>query len=153
MSTPLLQKMRTLAMSDATLQGYLLSGTNNTFRWFETQLPKGYIYQGACVTVQQISDVLPYHQQGPIALDWVRVQINIWDLDSVEAKAIAAYLIATWFPSVSFASDAQFLSPPQTPPNCPNFKLSQRGVLDYSVQPEPAWVETLDYRVGNSLLT
>jgi len=81
--------MRTLAQSDATLQAALL-GSNGTFRWFDTQLPKGYVGQGTCVTVQQISDVLAYAQSGPISLDWVRVQINIWDVDSVWAKALAS---------------------------------------------------------------
>lgn len=149
MGTPLLQKIRTLAGQDATILSYC-QGSKSTLRWFETQIPKGYIYQGTCVTVQQISDVLLYAQAGPLCADQVRVQINIWDLDSVAAKTLADYLVFTWFPSVSFMSDAQFLSPPTTPPNCPNYKLSQRGVLDYSVQPQPAWVETLDYRIFNN---
>ena len=152
MSTPLFEKMRMLAQQDATLQGYLL-GSNGTFRWFDTQLPKGYVGQGTCIAVRQVSDVLDYVQSGPISLDWVRVQINIWDMDSVVAKSLAAYLVAGWFPSVSFASNAQFLSPPQTPPSCPNFKLGGKGLLDYSVQPVPAWVEILDYRVGNDITT
>ena len=147
---PLLQKMRTLAQSNAVLQSYLL-GSNSTFRWFEVQLPKGYINQGACVTVQQISDVLDYVQSGPIGLDWVRVQINVWSMDTVEAKAIAAYLVGYWFPAVDFVSDSMFLSPPGPALQSPNFKLSQRGVLDFSVQPQAAWVETLDYRIGNNI--
>lgn len=146
---PLQQKMRTLAGADAVLQGYLL-GSNGTFRWFDTQLPKGYINQGACVTVQQVSSSLDYTQQAPLALEWVRVQINIWSMDSVQAKQIANYLQNTWFPSVCFTSNAQFLSPPLPPPAAANFKLSQRGVLDYSVQPTAAWVETQDWRCANN---
>ena len=148
-ATPLLQKMRVLAQPDAVLQGYLL-GANNTFRWFDTQLPKGYINQGACVTVQQISSVLDYVQSGPLALEWVRVQVNIWSFDSVQAKQIANYLQNTWFPSVCFTSDAQFQSPPLPAPAAANFKLSQRGVLDFSVQPQSAWVESQDWRVANN---
>jgi hypothetical protein len=150
--TPLLQKMRTLAMQDATLQGYLLGG-NGTFRFFDTQLPQGYIYQGTCVTVQQISDVLMYAQSGPLSLDWVRVQVNVWDLDSVRAKQLAAYLVASWFPSVDFSTESMFLSPPGPPLAAANFKLSQRGVLDFSVQPTPAWVETIDMRICNNINT
>jgi hypothetical protein len=145
----LLQKIRTLAAQDATIQEYCL-GSNGTLRWFDTQIPKGYIYQGTCVTVQQINDVLTYVQPGPLAMDQVRVQVNIWDLNSASAKTLANYLVMAWFPSVSFMSDAQFQSPPTTPPYCANFKLSQRGVIDYSVQPQPAWVETLDFRLFNN---
>lgn len=147
--TPLLQKMRLLAMADATLQGYLL-GTNGTFRWFDAQLPKGYIYQGTCVTVQQVSSVLDYVQSGPLALEWARVQVNIWDMDTVVAKDVANYLQNSWFPRVDCMTDSQFTSPPGPPLQAANFKLSQRGVLDYSVQPAPAWVETQDWRIANN---
>lgn len=146
---PLLQKMRILAMADTVLQSYLL-GSNGTFRFFDTQLPKGYINQGACVTVQQVSSLLDYVQQGPLALEWVRVQVNIRSMQSEVAKAIANYLQNTWFPSVCFTSSAQFQSPPLPPPAAANYKLSQRGVLDYSVQPTAAWVETMDFRVANN---
>jgi hypothetical protein len=141
--------MRMLAMPDPVLQSYLL-GSNNTFRWFDSQLPKGYINQGTCVTVMQVSSVLDYYQGGPSALEWVRVQVNIWDMDSVKAKTLANYLQNTWFPSVCFTSAAMFQSPPLPAPSAANFKLSQRGVLDYSVQPTAAWVETQDWRVANN---
>jgi hypothetical protein len=147
---PILQKIRMLASVDATLQGYLL-GENNTFRWFDTQLPKGYVAQGTCVTVQQISDVMMYSQSGPLSLDWVRVQVNCWDMNSVVAKNLAAYLVLGFFPGANFTVQNQFTSPPTSAPPAPNFKLSQRGVLDFSVQPAAAWVETLDFRVGNNV--
>ena len=148
--TPLLQKMRMLAQQDATLQSYLL-GTADVFRWFDTQLPKGYVYQGPTVTVQQISSVRDAVQEGPLALEQAMVQINVWSLDSVQAKTIANYLWASWFPAVSFASPAMFLSPPQAPPNHPNYLLSQRGVIDFSTQPESSWVETQTWRIFNDL--
>ena len=152
MSTPLQVKMFKLAGADATLQGYLL-GANNTLRWFPVQLPKGYIYQGACVVVRQISSAPMFAQAGMIGLEPVMMQLDCYDLDSLTAQALAAYLTNIWFPSVSFASDAQFLSPPQTPPNFPNYKLSQRSSLDYQVQPQPAWVETLTMRIWNNVAT
>jgi hypothetical protein len=142
--------MRTLAQSDATLQAALL-GSNGTFRWFDTQLPKGYVGQGTCVTVQQISDVLAYAQSGPISLDWVRVQINIWDMDSVTAKALASYLVTNWFPAVDFTTDSMFQSPPGPPLAAANFKLSQRGFLDFDIQPTEAWCEQLEFRVANNI--
>ncbi len=147
---PLLQKMRTLAQQDSILLGFLL-GENGTFRWFDTQLPKGYVAQGTCVTVMQVSDVLDYVQNGPISLDWVRVQINIWDMDSVTAKNLAAYLVGNWFPAVDFVTASMFQSPPGPPLQSPNFKLSQRGFLDFDIQPTQAWCEQLEYRIGNNI--
>lgn len=147
---PLLQKLRMLAQMDTTLQGYLL-GSNSTFRWFDTQLPKGYVGQGTCVTVQQISDVLSYAQSGPLSLDWVRIQVNVWDMDSIVAKNLANYLVLGFFPGANCTVLNQFTSPPTTAPPAPNFKLSQRGVLDYSVQPTAAWTEIIDFRVGNNV--
>lgn len=152
MSTPLLVKMLTLARADATLQGYLL-GSNGTFRWFPLQLPKGYIQQGTCVTLRQISTVSHYVQEGPLSLEEVMMQIDIRDFDQMTAQALASYLNNSWFPSVSFLSDAQFLSPPGVPPNFPNFQLSQRSGLDYEIQPQSPWVETLTYRIFNNTNT
>jgi hypothetical protein len=141
-----------LASADATLQGYLL-GANNTFRWFPIQLEKGYIYQGSCVTVRQISDVLPYTQSGPLSLDGVMMQIDCYDLDSLRAQALADYLTLGFFPTANFTVDNQFQSPPIPAPPAPNFKLSQRSGLEYQVQPKPAWVETMTFRIFNNVNT
>jgi hypothetical protein len=148
----LLTKMRTLAMADATIRGYLFNPINNVFRWFDTALPQGYIMQGTCVTVRQVSDVQEYTQTAPISLDQVRVQIDVRDRSSVQAKTVANY-INSWLGTVSFASDAQFLSPPQTPINCPNFKLLQRSSMDFSITPNPPYVETSDWRIFNDVTT
>ena len=150
MPIPLLQKMRMLASADATIQSYCL-GTNGTFRWFDTQLPKGYVQQGTCVRVRQISSLLYYVQNGPINQDQVQVQIDVLDMSSTTAKALAAYLVSTWFPSVDFTTGSQFLSPPGPPLASPNFKLSQRSGLDYTVLPEAPYVETLTYRIWNNI--
>lgn len=152
MSIPLQVKMFSLARADTVLQGYLL-GSNNTFRWFPLQLPKGYIYQGSAVTVRQISTVTEYVQNGPINLEGAQVQIDCRDLDSLKAQALASYLVTRWFPSVCFVTNQQFTSPPTVPGQFPNFRLSQRSDLDYTVQPQPAWVETLTYRIWNNLNT
>lgn len=145
----LLTKIRLLAMANVVIQGYCL-GTNNTFRWFNTQLPKGYVGQGTCVTVQRISSVTDYFQGQPSALEWVRVQINIWDLSSIKAEALSNYLQNTFFPSSCFTSNAQFQSPPLAPPAAANFKLSQWGGLDPSIQPEVPWLERQDWRLANN---
>ena len=152
MTTPLQVKMFTLARADTTLQGYLL-GANNTFRWFPLQLPKGYINQGSCVVVRQISDVLPYTQSGPIQIDSVMMQVDCYDLDSLTAQALATYLTLGFFPNSNFTVDNQFTSPPTPAPPAPNFKLSQRSSLEPMVQPQTAWVESMTWRILNNLNT
>ena len=152
MSTNLYDKMFFLARADATLQGYLL-GSNSTFRWFPVQLPKGYIYQGSCVVVRQISSVLDYAQTGPINLELVQMQIDCYDLDSRVAYALANYLVLNYFPGSNFALANQFTSPPSAAPPAANFKLSQRSLLDYQVQPQAAWVESLTFRLTNNVNT
>ena len=149
-STPIIEKMRTLAMADATLRGYLYNSLNSTFRWFDTQLQPNYIQQGTCVTARQISAVSINAQKGRLATDQPRVQIDVRDLDSAKAKKVAA-AIDDWLGTVSFMSNAQFISPPTTPPNFPNLKLNQRSSQDFDVQPTPAWVETLEYRIFSNL--
>lgn len=150
MGTPLGTKMFTLARADTTLQSYLL-GANNTFRMFPVQLQKGYIYQGACIVYRQISDVLPYAQSGPVSLDGVQMQIDCYDLDSIVAQNLAAYLVSDFFPNANFAVDNQFTSPPTAAPPAANFKLGQRSLIDFEVQPQPAWVESLTYRITNNI--
>ena len=148
--TPLLEKMRLLAMADPTLQGYLYNASNNTFRWFDTQLQPGYINQGTCVTVRQVSTVPIYANSGMLATDQPRVQIDVRDLNSNQAKVVAK-AVDDWLQGVSFMTTNQFESPPTTPNQFPNFKLSQRNWQDFDVRPTPAWVETLEYRVFNNL--
>lgn len=150
MTTPLQVKMFTLARADATLQGYLL-GANNTMRWFPLQLPKGYVYQGSCVVVRQISSILPYVMTGPMSMDWVMMQLDCIDLDSLTAQALANYLVLGWLPNNNFMVNNQFASPPTVPPPAMNIKLSQRSSLLYEVQPQPAWVETLTVRIANNV--
>jgi hypothetical protein len=149
-ATPIITKMRALAAMDATLQSYLYNAANNTFRFFDTQMPPGYIQQGTCVTARQISTVSMYAQNGRLATDQPRVQIDVRDLDSAKAKKVAA-AIDDWLGTVSFMSDAQFTSPPTTPPNFACFKLNQRSSEDFAVQPIPAWIETLEYRIFSNL--
>ena len=136
--TPLQVKMFTAAKVDTVLQGYLQQ--SEAFCWFPVQLPKGFIYRSSCVVTRQISSVLPYVQSGPLALDGVMMQIECRDLNSLTAQALANYLVTTFFPSTAFNHGQKA-----------NFKLSQRSSLDYEVQPQPAWVEILTYRIFNDV--
>ena len=144
----LLDKMRTLAMADATLRAALFNPTNNTFRWFDTQLNPGYINQGTCVSVRQVSTVPLYSMQGQLASEMARVQIDVRDLNSVTAKNVAAD-ICDWLAGVSFNDLSPFESPATSSRDGQNIKLNQRSSQDFNVQPTPAWVETLDYRILN----
>jgi hypothetical protein len=144
------QKMRTLAQLDAGLQGYLYNPVNNTFRWFDTQQIQGYLKAGTCVSVMRVGTVPMYAQTGRLATEQVRIQIDVRDLDSDQAKVVAAY-IDTWLGTVSFMSSAQFDSPPATPTSFPNFKLNQRNTTEFQVQPVLAWTSMLEYRIYNNL--
>ena len=135
---PLQVKMFTAAKADTTLQGYLQQA--EAFCWFPIQLPKGFIYRSSCVVTRQISSVQPYVQGGPLALDGVQMQIECRDLNSLTAQALATYLVTVWFPSTPFNHG-----------QCANYKLSQHSSLDYAVQPQPAWVEILTYRIFNDV--
>lgn len=137
-------------MQDATLRAYLYNPADNTFRWFDTQLPPGYINQGTCVTVRQVSTVPLYAQGGRLATDQPRVQIDVRDLDSPKAKKVAG-AINDWMGTVSFMDSNQFDSPPTSPPKVANFLLNQRSSQDFNVTPTPAWVETMDWRCFNNL--
>jgi hypothetical protein len=139
--TPLQAKLFNAAKVDTTLQGYLQQSA--VFCWFPIQLPKGFVYRSSCVVTRQVSDVLPYVQSGPLALDGVMMQIECRDLDSLVAQALANYLVTVWFPSNGFATGGA----------AANFKLSQQARLDYEVQPQPAWVEILTYRIFNNVNT
>lgn len=144
------QKMRTLAQLDTGLQGYLYNPSNNTFRWFDRQVPQGYIQQGTCVSVLRVSTISRYAQTGRMADEQVMMQIDVRDFDPVQAAEVCAY-ISTWLGTVSFMDSNQFDSPPTTPNRFPNFQMNQRSGMDYNVQPKPAYVEMLQYRIFNNL--
>lgn len=142
-------KLRTLASADPTLSGLLASA--GLFRWFDRQLPQGYIQRGACVRLLRVSTLPMYAASGRLAAEQIRVQLDVLDFDAETARGVAA-AIDTWFGTVDLMSAQQFASPPTTPPQFPSFKLNQRAGMDYQLQP-PAYVETLEYRVFNNLNT
>lgn len=139
-------KLRSLAAADATLAGYL-TGSNNTFRWFDRQVAQNYFQSGPCVRVIRVSTVRMYMQTGVTNVSACRFQIDVLSVDPEQARAIAAAII-DFLGTVDLAGDYQFGSPVTTPPQFPNFILNQRAGMDYQLQP-PAYVETLDARIFN----
>lgn len=138
-------KLRTLASADAALQ--LIFGTP-LFRWFDKQLPQGYIQRGACARVISVSTAPLYEMAGLNPMNRIRFQIDVLHLDPEAARAAASAVILFLNTGADLASNAQFGSPTVTPRQFPNFILSQRGGMDYREQP-PVHVETIDVRVYN----
>ena len=146
MPTSCEKRMRELAMADAGLMALLGS---NPFRWFDRQLPPGYIEKGACMRVTRVSSVSNYVQEGPLALEMIRFQFDAIDFEAEVARDLARAL-GDWFTTVSFMSDAQFLSPPATPINYPNFQLNQRSSIERPETGAIYYVESQDWRVFNN---
>lgn len=137
-------KLRALASASAALQAYF--GTA-LFRWFDRQLPQGYIKSGPCVRLMRVSTVRTYAQTGLQNLSQPRVQIDVMDYDPENCRA-AAKAVIDWLGTVDFSTDAEFSSPPTTPGNHPNFILNQRAGMDFQLQP-PVYVESIDVRLYN----
>lgn len=137
-------KLRTLAAANASLQAVF--GTP-LFRFFDRQLPPGYITSGSCVRMLRVSTIRGYSQQGIQTIDQILFQFDVLDLDSEAARAAAAALIA-WFSTINIASNQQFGSPVTTPQQFPNFVLNQRAGMEPRTQP-PVYVESVDVRVFN----
>lgn len=141
-------KMLSLAARDETLQSFL--GGPTIFRWFDGQLLPGQIELGACVTVLRVSTESTYAQEGQLALEWIRFQLDCLSLQAPGIARQLAFAVQTWFGTVSFFSNAQFLDPPTTPPSFPNYKLGQRHGQKVQLG-KPVFVEMLDFRVCNNL--
>ena len=140
-------KIRTLAAADETLADLL---GFPLFRWFDTQLPQGYIGQGTCVRVLRVSTARLYTHETHGAASVVnqalaRFQFDVLDYDPEQTRRVAA-AIRDWLATVDFSSTDQLDSPPVTPRRHPNAVLNQRHGMDYQLQP-PVHVETLDVRI------
>lgn len=139
-------KMRTLAAADPVLQSWFVTG--GIVRWFDRQLPPGYLKVGAaCVRVRRISTVRQYAHDTILDMTQPRFQIDVLDFDAERARAAAA-AIKDWLGTVDFSTDDQFASPTVTPKAFSNFVLNQRADMEFTTQP-PAYVETLDVRIFN----
>ena len=143
-------KMLLLASGDAALQSFL--GVYPVkFRWFDRRLVPGYIGKGTCVVVRRVSTLSSYVQEGPLALEMVRMQLDAIDFSAETARA-AARAIQSWFLKVDFMSDVQFQSPPGTPTQWPNFQLNQRSSIEKPETGDVYYVESQDWRVFNNSL-
>lgn len=144
-------KIRMLASTDATLQGFFGTGAGaDVFRWFHLQLPPGFIIQPTgktCATVQQIGSQFMYAQEAPVELTKPRFQITIRD-PNPNVVNNATLAVMSWLATVCFANDDQFQSPPITPRQHPNFIVSVRPGLDVQLKP-PVPTQQIDFRIWN----
>jgi hypothetical protein len=139
------QKLRLLASADATLQEYL--GVPPVFRWFHLQEEQGAIESGVCLRVRRVSAIYLYAQEGILATEQVRLQFDFLD-KSPEAAANAMLAFNAFMGTVDLMSNAQFLSPPTTPRQSPNFLLNTRPGLEFRTERQ-IYVWTCDWRVWN----
>jgi hypothetical protein len=130
--------LRTQAMANTALAALFGSGSPLIFRWFDTQLPQGYIQSGTCVRVLRVSTNRTYSFAGIQNMSWIRFQIDVLDADPEQARAGASAIIG-FLGAVSLGN---------IPTQYANFLLNQRGGMDFQLQP-PVFVQTLDVRLWN----
>ena len=144
-------KLRTLAQQDENLQAFFF--TDDQIRWFDRQLPPGYLVAGrSCAWVTRVSTIPLYthgtrNRQAINRMVQIRFQIDVADYDATTAKA-AAQAIIEWLSTIDLSSTAQFDSPTTSPTRHPNFLLNQRSSLLAQLK-QNANVETLDVRITN----
>lgn len=144
-------KMRTLAQASTALQEFF-GEESGIFRWFDKQLPQGYINRGTCARVRTVSTVRQYAKGTTTARSVSRLaqplyQIDVLDYDPERARSAVAAL-RDWLGEVDFSTDAQFASPPTTPARHPNFVLNEREGMEAQLQPPPH-VVSIDVRIFN----
>jgi hypothetical protein len=138
-------KLRTLAGISAPLQ--VIFGSP-LFRWFDKQLPPGYIQLGTCARVMRVSTVpWDYAFSGPRTPEQLRIQIDVLDFDPVTCAA-AAKAVDDFMMTVDLVNHNQFDSPPTSAQQAQNFKMNQRDGMESQLG-KPAHVEILEYRVFN----
>jgi hypothetical protein len=141
--------MRTLAAVSTSLQTYF-GEPSGIFRWFDRQLPPGYISRGTCARVRRVSTVRLYTKETGTARSvnrqsQPRFQIDVLDTDPERGRSAAA-AICDWLGEVDFSTNAQFDSPPTSPKRHPNAVLNQRAGMEPLPDP-PVYVEMLDVRI------
>ena len=138
-------KLRTLASADATMVADFGSGP---FRWFQVQIPQGYIGKGSCVRVRRVSAVYLYAQEGITQAEQVRLQFDVLDKSQDRARDVLNDL-CSFLAGVDLMGSAQFASPPSTPTQFANVLLSQRSGIEYQVEVEIfSW--SADFRIWNN---
>ena len=139
-------KLRMLASVDPTMVADFGSGP---FRWFQIQVPQGYIGKGSCVRVRRVSSIYLYAQEGITQAEQVRLQFDVLDKSQDRARDVLSDL-CSFIAGVDLMSSAQFASPPSTPTQFANFLLSQRSGIEYQVEVEIfSW--SADWRIWNNM--
>lgn len=148
-------KLRTLARQNAPLV-MALSGTlpSPTFRWLNRQLWPGEVAKmtgnGTCVTCTQAGNIRQGNQSGIGNLEWPRLTLTVYDLDSEKARSVSNDVI-NFMETVDLCSSAQFGSPVTAPNQNPVTFLGQRdGMIPNPQSPSgPVYAVHTDFRVGN----
>ncbi len=143
-------KLRTLAQQDAVLQANL--GTD-PMRWYNRRLQQNVVAEvtpGACVRVTRISTERQMNQGGIMDLTAIRLQVDVLDLDSETARAVANNVIL-FMGTINLCTNQQFESPITAISSNPTRLLNQRaGMIPNPANPNgPVYVESLDFRVWN----
>lgn len=150
-------KLRTLAQQNAALVTDL--GATGPlpavpFRWFNRQLQPGEVANkvagGTCVTCTQAGNIRQGNQSGIGDLEWPRLTLTVYDLDSETARAVAEDIVQFML-TVDLCSNNQFESPVTSIPQNPVTYLGQRdGMIPNPQSPSgPVYAVHTDYRVGN----
>ena len=150
-------KLRTLAQRNATLVADL--GTTQPlpaiqFRWFNRQLSPGEVSNkvsgGTCLTCTQAGNIRQGNQSGIGNLEWPRLTLTVYDLDSETARRVSEDVVQFML-TVDLCSTAQFGSPILSPTQNPVTYLGQRdGIIPNPQSPSgPVYAVHTDYRVGN----
>ena len=148
-------KLRTLAQQNAALIA-ALSGSlpSPTFRWFNRQLWPGEVSKqvgnGTCVTCTQAGNIRLNNQSGIQNLEWPRLTLTVYDLDSETARSVSNDIV-NFMLTVDLCSNAQFGSPQVTPNQNPVNYLGQRdGMIPNPQSPSgPVYSCHTDFRVAN----
>ena len=153
------RKLRILAEANATLQTFFGGGSPAIFRWFDVQIPQGFVGTLTCARLQRISTErlfahasFPSAQSAtgknpPLNLTRIRFQLDIVDQDTEHARQ-AAIAVINFLGGISLVQDDAFGSPVTTPQQFPCFVLNQRASLYVEQQP-PLPVVSLDFRAYN----
>jgi hypothetical protein len=147
-------KLRTLALANATMQADLGGSNPSQFRWYNSQLLQNTIAsivaKGAAVTVNRVSVMRPNNQSGIAFFTQIRFQVDVYSLDSENARTVAEDVIQ-FIAGVDLCSLSQFQSPPTQPVAGASVLLNQRQrMLPNPASPSgPIWTESMDFRVLN----
>ena len=148
-------KLRTLAQQNAALIADLSGAAPSpAFRWFNRQLWPGEVAKqvggGTCVTCTQSGNIRQGNQSGIGNLEWLRITLTVYDLDSETARSVANDIV-NFMETVDLCSNAQFGSPVTQPNQNPVTYLGQRdGMIPNPQSPSgPVYAVHSDFRCGN----